>query len=243
MVRFPGMRGVAVGVCLCVALGVAPAARAGTIVHFETSLGNFDVELYDTAAPITVANFLNYVVAGAYENSFVHRSAPGFVIQGGGFTYDVPQREPVNFPAIPTNPPIVNEFDPSRSNIRGTIAMAKTSDPNSATSQFFFNLADNSTWLDDPNNSGGFAVFGHVLGDGMDVVDAIAEVATFDFTYGTNKTFAELPCRNYTYDDWNTYVPVSDNHVVFMNVTLPEPGALALLATGGVALLRRRRRD
>ena len=116
-----------------------PSAKADSVVHFRTSLGSFDVQLYDTATPVTVANFLNYVNNGLYQNAIVHRSVNNFVIQGGGFSYDQPQVEPSNFPGIPIFSPIINEADPARSNLRGTIAMARTSDPNSATSQFFIN--------------------------------------------------------------------------------------------------------
>jgi cyclophilin family peptidyl-prolyl cis-trans isomerase len=135
-----------------------------------TSVGAIDILLYDAAAPRTVANFLTYVNSGAYLNSFVHRSVPGFVIQGGGFVWDDATNNVVK---VPANPPLVNEFSASRSNRRGTIAMAKLgSDPNSATSQWFINLADNGSNLD--NQNGGFTVFGEVSASSMAVVDAIA---------------------------------------------------------------------
>lgn len=153
----------------------------------QTALGDIGIELFDSAAPLTVANFMNYVNSGAYANSFIHRSVPGFIIQGGGYTWN--GSIPV---AIAQNPPVVNEFDPSRSNVRGTIAMAKLSgDPNSATSQWFFNLADNSANLDYQN--GGFTVFGQVIGNGMDVVDAIAALPV----YNVGGAFTNLPLRNY----------------------------------------------
>ena len=141
-----------------------------TNVIMETPLGDIEIELFDEVTPGTVENFLNYVNDGYYEDSFVHRSVPGFVIQGGGFTFDAGQAFP-----IPTDPPIENEF--RLSNIRGTIAMAKLSgDPDSATSQWFINLADNSASLDGDDGQGGgfFTVFGQVIGDGMEVADAIA---------------------------------------------------------------------
>lgn len=147
-----------------------PSVCSAIVVRMETTLGIIDVQLYDTAAPLTVANFLTYVKSGAYTNSFIHRSVPGFIIQGGGFFWDGVTNQPN---AVITNPPVMNEFDKSRSNIRGTIAMAKLgNDPNSATSQWFFNLADNSSNLD--NQNGGFTVFGKVVNTGMSVVDAIA---------------------------------------------------------------------
>jgi peptidyl-prolyl cis-trans isomerase A (cyclophilin A) len=107
-----------------------------------------------------------------YNNTVIHRSVPGFVIQGGGFTPDGN--------GIQTFPPIVNEFSPSRPNVAGTIAMAKTSDPNSATSQWFINLADNSSSLDDTANSGGFTVFGSVINNTMSTVNAIAALPVAD---------------------------------------------------------------
>lgn len=244
MARLCGVKGVAVGLAVCVMLvWGAAGARADTVVRFNTWLGSFDVQLYDTAAPITVQNFLSYVNGGLYNGSFIHRSVPGFVIQGGGFTYDAPHVEATDFPAIPTFSPIVNEFDPSRSNLYGTIAMAKTSDPNSATSQFFFNLADNSGSLDDPNNSGGFTVFGEVMGSGMTVVNAIAALDIFNFTNSTSSVFSELPLQNYTQADYDGYIPLGYDNVVLMGVAvLPEPSTLVLLAAGGLVAIRRRRK-
>ena len=143
-----------------------PLARAGTVVQFRTTLGNFDVELFDKDKPVTVGNFLRYITNGYYGDMFMHRAVTNFVIQGGGFT--VAGRGTTNWAvyAIPTYAPITNEFlvGKSYSNIYGTIAMAKTSDPNSATSQFFINLANNAASLDNPANSGGFTVFGKVIG-------------------------------------------------------------------------------
>jgi cyclophilin family peptidyl-prolyl cis-trans isomerase len=133
-----------------------------------------------------VANFLNYVNDGDYAGSFIHRSVPGFVVQGGGFTF-------INGEAgsVPSDPPIANEF--GRSNVRGTVAMAKLgNDPDSATSQWFINLADNSAVLDDSN--GGFTVFGVVEGNGMRVIDAITAQSRIENFGGA---FAELPTLNY----------------------------------------------
>ena len=149
-----------------------PALSQATTVRMQTSLGAIDVILYDNAAPRTVANFLSYVNSGKYNNSFVHRSVPGFIIQGGGFVWNDATG---NNSSIATNAPIANEFSTTRSNRRGTIAMAKLSgDPNSATSQWFFNLADNGPALDGQN--GGFTVFGEVSAGSMAVVDAIARL-------------------------------------------------------------------
>jgi cyclophilin family peptidyl-prolyl cis-trans isomerase len=146
---------------------VLPVESFATVARMHTVKGIVDVQLYDAATPLTVANFLRYVRAGAYNSSFFHRSVPGFVIQGGGYTFDTALH------SVTTYPPVLNEFSPTRSNLRGTIAMAKLGgNANSATSQWFFNLANNSANLD--NQNGGFTVFGKVLGAGMTVVDAIA---------------------------------------------------------------------
>src|SRR4051812_15974596 len=125
----------------------------GQTVRFQTDLGNIDVVLFPEVAPQTVANFLNYVNRHDYDGSFMHRSVPNFVIQGGGFKFVNNHQQ-----AIPTDPPVVNEFHVS--NTRGTLAMAKLgSSPDSATSQWFFNESDaNASNLD--NQNGGFTVFG-----------------------------------------------------------------------------------
>ena len=139
--------------------------QAGTLVQFRTTVGDFDVELYDVDKPLTSRNFLRYVTNGLYANSIMHRVVTNFIIQGGALA--ATNRGTTNFTlnAIPTFPPITNEFKVGKfySNLYGTIAMAKTSDPDSATSQYFFNLANNSASLDNTNNSGGFTVFGHVV--------------------------------------------------------------------------------
>lgn len=170
--------------------GLWPISASATTVRMQTSLGTIDIQLMDAAAPATVANFLNYVTTGAYNNSFIHRSVRGFVIQGGGYRWDNVTN---GVASVTPNAPVVNEFSASRSNLRGTIAMAKLSgDPNSATNQWFFNLADNSTILDGQN--GGFTVFGQVTGNGMQVVDAIAALPIVNAN-GTNTTgpFGTLP--------------------------------------------------
>ena len=144
---------------------------ANEIVRMQTDLGSFNIELFDTVAPETVANFLNYVNDGDYDGTFIHRSDPGFVLQMGGYIFDPDQGDFFGDGTshIPTDPPVANEF--GMSNVRGTIAMAKSEgDPNSATSEFFINLADNSENLD--NQNGGFTVFAQVI-NGMDVIDSI----------------------------------------------------------------------
>ena len=142
----------------------AASVGAGTLVQFRTTVGNFDVELYDVDKPLTTKNFLRYVQDGLYTNMIFHRAVANFVIQGGGFTADRGTTNTFVY-SIPTYAPVTNEFKvgPFHSNVYGTIAMAKTSDPNSATSQFFFNLANNAASLDSTNNSGGFTVFGRII--------------------------------------------------------------------------------
>ncbi len=170
--------------------GLTSNLALATTVRMQTSLGDIDIQLMDAAAPATVANFLSYVTSGAYVNSFIHRSVPGFIIQGGGYRWN----SAINgVSSVVANAPVVNEFSASRSNLRGTIAMAKLGgDPNSATNQWFFNLADNSANLD--NQNGGFTVFGQVIGNGMQVVDAIAALSVVNAN-GTNTSgaFGSLP--------------------------------------------------
>ncbi|NQV70381.1 MAG: peptidylprolyl isomerase [Pseudohongiella sp.] len=154
------------------------AVYASTFVQVNTSLGNFLVELLDSATPGTVNNFLNYVNSGRYNGTVIHRSVPDFVVQGGWLTFNEAAQ---NLDPIPLDPNIVNE--PGISNTRGTIAMAKVDgDPDSANSQWFINLVDN-TGLDSVN--GGFTVFGRVLGSGMDIVDVINNLPTQQFVSGS----------------------------------------------------------
>ena len=231
-------------VTLVVLVSPLAARAANTVVRFDTSLGSFDVELYDDDAPITVANFLAYVNGGLYDDSFIHRSVPGFVIQGGGFLYDQPQVDATDFPSISTFGEIVNEADPLISNLRGTIAMARRTGADTASSQFFFNLGDNSASLDKTVNSAGYAVFGEVIGSGMDVVDAIAAVDIYNFTNYTtgDPTFQSLPVRNYSTQEWLDYIAVDDDNMVLLNVSLnPEPATLIFLTAGLPLLLKRKR--
>ena len=145
-------------------------AQAQTVVRVNTSLGEFSIELFDEITPVTVGNFLNYVTSGRYNGTVVHRSVAGFIVQGGWLTFDEASS---TFSPIATDPTIVNEFKVS--NTRGTIAMAKLGgDPDSASNQWFINLADNSSNLDSQN--GGFTAFGRVLDNGMEIVDAIASL-------------------------------------------------------------------
>jgi len=188
------------------------AAAANTTVRMVTTLGTIDIELYDDQTPITVTNFLRYAGSGRYTNNgFIHRhatiqSSGVSVIQGGGYEWYYFFQGASLVRHIQTSPPIKNEFSPLRSNVRGRIAMAKTADPDSATSEWFINLDNNSAALDDPNNSGGFTVFGQVLGTGMTVVDAIANLTVqptylWESPYTPQPTlpFSELPVIN-TFD-------------------------------------------
>ena len=138
------------------------------MVRFETSLGAFTIDLFEKDAPITVRNFLDYVDSGHFDGTVFHRVIPGFVVQGGGMTDDMKQK--------PTKDQIRNEADNGLKNRRGTLSMARTNDPNSATSQFFINLVDNA-FLDPGRGGAGYAVLGCVT-EGMPVVDAMAKVKT-----------------------------------------------------------------
>jgi cyclophilin family peptidyl-prolyl cis-trans isomerase len=138
------------------------------MIRFETTLGNFTIELFEKEAPVTVANFLKYIDDGFFDGTVFHRIVPGFVIQGGGFTEDMTQKK--------TQAPIRNEADNGLRNERGSLSMARTNDIHSATSQFFVNLKDND-FLDHQRGNFGYAVFARVT-EGMDVIDKIAAVKT-----------------------------------------------------------------
>ena len=137
-------------------------------VAIETNLGNFVIELYTSRAPLTVANFINYVNSGFYEGTVFHRIVGGFVAQAGG--YDA------NYQLKPTGPAIVNESGNGLSNRRGFVAMARTGEPHSADSQFYINLTDNLA-LDPRPTRWGYTVFGQVV-EGMDIIDELGYVAT-----------------------------------------------------------------
>jgi phospholipase/lecithinase/hemolysin/cyclophilin family peptidyl-prolyl cis-trans isomerase/Ca2+-binding RTX toxin-like protein len=186
----------------------------GKVAHFNlanTSTGTIgngiiNVVLFDQAeigSPLTVQNFQSYVDADSYTNSFIHRSIPGFIVQGGGYTYDNS-----TLLDVLANAPVQNEFSTERSNLRGTIAMAKLGDdPNSATNQWFFNLADNSANLD--NQNGGFTVFGQAISDNdLATIDAIAAVPI----YNAGGAFTNLPLTQNTNSD--------DNFIRFSSITV-----------------------
>jgi peptidyl-prolyl cis-trans isomerase A (cyclophilin A) len=152
-------------------------------VALNTSLGRITLELDPAKAPITVQNFLNYVRQGYYQNTLFHRVIPGFVVQGGGYTAGL-VKKPGQAPAIEL------ESNTGLKNLRGTLAMARTNDPNSATSEFFINLVDNTT-LDYRNSSNpGYAVFGRVT-DGLAIADTMASQST-----GTVDGFADVPTQD-----------------------------------------------
>ncbi len=148
---------------------------------FSTSLGDITIELFADKAPVTVKNFLTYVDSGFYNGTTFHRVIPGFVIQGGGFTSGMVKKD--------TYPPIKNEADNGLKNLRGTLSMARTSDINSATSQFFINLKDNAMLDNNPNNFG-YAVFGKIVA-GIEVVDKIAQVPT-----GNRQIYQNVPIED-----------------------------------------------
>ncbi len=154
----------AASVLFASSLMAAPAPH----VVLDTSFGQVEIELNQDKAPISTQNFLKYVDSNFYSNTIFHRVIPGFMVQGGGFNAQMVQK--------PTNDPIKNEADNGLHNVRGTIAMARTSDVNSATSQFFINVVDNAM-LDHGARDYGYAVFGKVV-KGMDVVDQIVNVQT-----------------------------------------------------------------
>jgi len=146
----------------------ADASNKRPHVLLTTSMGDIELELKADKAPISVANFLAYVDSGYYENTIFHRVIPGFMIQGGGFTADMDQKD--------TQPPIKNEADNGLLNQRGSVAMARTGVVDSATSQFFINSKDND-FLNNGARDFGYAVFATVV-NGMDVVDRISDVST-----------------------------------------------------------------
>jgi peptidyl-prolyl cis-trans isomerase B (cyclophilin B) len=149
----------------------APKAAGPSRVALDTTMGKIVIELYPDKAPKTVDNFLKYVKAGHYDGTIFHRVISGFMVQGGGFTPDMKQKA--------TRPPIPNEADNGLTNDRGTVAMARTSDPNSASAQFFINVVDNGflNFKSKTAQGWGYTVFGKVV-EGMDVADKIAAVKT-----------------------------------------------------------------
>ncbi len=182
------------------------------IVRVSSNIGEFDIRLFPEKTPKTAANFLGYVRRGDYNNSIIHRSVPGFIIQGGGFRLN---KNSVD--ELPSGPFLVNE--PGLSNVRGTVSMAKLGgDPNSATNQWFVNLSNaNAANLD--NQNGGFTVFGEVLGNGMDVADAIAALPVYNVRQLLGGAFGEVPL-------WQSQL-TAENLVLFQSVRALAGGARA----------------
>jgi len=232
-----GMKSASLALAIGLALASQPASASvctpGPHVDallFETSLGDFEIELCSVDAPITAGNLLGYVFSGAYTSTgFVHRSVPDFVIQGGGFFVG----EGPSIQAVAARPPIPLELA-GLSNLRGTVAMARTPELDSATSQWFVNLVDNLS-LD--TAGGGYAVFAEVV-SGMQTVDLIAAQGVWN----AGPPFEQLPLIDYpgSGNALDSLVYVTDVRYV------PEPSAASQLALGVVAIvglagLRRRR--
>lgn len=206
----------------------------GSVVRMETSSGNVDLHLFDAAKPLTVTNFLKYVNQGRYVGTFIHRDAdlddnPSSgveVIQGGGYVYP-------GFTHIPTDEPVADELNANgvRSNTRGTISMAK-SGPNTATSEFFINTADN-TALDSPSLSGGFTVFGEIINNTMSSVDAIDALPKFNF----DQPFNTLPLRNYTQAQFEAGTPITDEHLVMVTSASVVPETTYTATSSNPALV------
>ena len=200
-------------VLITISLAFAASFQAtATVVEIRTNLGNISVNLFDEDTPETVGNFLEYVNSGAYANNVVHRMIPNFVVQGGGFQYN----NELPFDNVATGVAVTNE--PELSNLRGTIAMAKLEgNPNSATSQWYINLADNSQNLDVTN--GGFTVFGQVIGDGMDVVDQIAALTRYNMGGALNS----IPLIDFANDGTD---PSGENFVLITDIVVTDPATV-----------------
>lgn len=200
-------------------------------VTFDTNFGDIVIELFAEEAPISVENFLGYVTRGDYDDTVFHRSVTDFVVQGGGFQADTSP--------ITVQPAIENEF--GRSNLRGTIAFARVGGQvDSATSQFFFNLSDDNSFLDTVDE--GFTVFGEVV-QGLDVVDAINDLQIVNASLAINGAFGELPVR----DTFSDNILDAEDFVILNTATVtttavPEPSTLALLSGCSTIALTRRRR-
>lgn len=163
---------------LAVLMAAGSLQAANPILIMETSMGIIKIELFEEQAPVTVKNFLSYVDDKHYDNTIFHRVKDGFMIQGGGFSPGMREKE--------TKKAIKNEAGNGLSNLRGTLAMARLNDPDTATAQFFINVVDNK-FLDRNTESAGYAVFGRVT-EGMDIVDKIRKVKT-----GTQKGHSDVP--------------------------------------------------
>lgn len=186
-----------------------------TLVRFQTNLTNpydegrylsFDIALYNNDTPHTVSNFLSYVDADKYNDVFIHRLVDNFIVQSGGYRYDEGQVY-----SVYSGPAVVNEYQ--YSNVTGTIAMAKIGgDPDSATNQFFFNLSDNSSNLD--NQNGGFTVFGEILAEGMSVMRIIENLNSYDLDGPDSSLFDNVPIIDHTLQT------LEDNLVSFTDISV-----------------------
>ncbi len=219
--------------CLALSLLVSTVSGfTGTLAQFRTAFGDIEVELYDQDKPATVQNFIRYVQSGAYQDGFVHRLVPGFVAQGGGFA--ITERGTTNWQAISIAPfpPITNEFSVGRrfSNVYGTIAMAKVGgDTNSATSQWFFNLVNN-TFLDAADTNNLFVVFGHVIG-GTNVLNKLNNFQVYNGTQSTNLVLHQYYAP--PFDDLPLLRPfLSDTNFVFLDISLLQV-TVSTNSTGG----------
>ncbi|WP_232367578.1 peptidylprolyl isomerase [Alteromonas pelagimontana] len=195
-----------------ISASLASFHASATVVEIRTNMGSISVNLFDQDTPETVENFLEYVNSGGYANNVVHRLEPGFVVQAGGFTYN----NELPLDTIATGTPVTNE--PEFSNVRGTIAMAKQAEnPDSATSQWFINLGDNSQNLDAQN--GGFTVFGQVIGEGMSIIDEISELPRFNLGGAANS----IPLIDFSADDAkNGKEPTEENFVLITDIVVTD---------------------
>jgi peptidyl-prolyl cis-trans isomerase B (cyclophilin B) len=218
------MKNVRMSICLIAAIvamtvahGLGSIYSENPVVEMNTNFGQIVIELYHDNAPVTVDNFIAYTNAHFYDNLIFHRVINNFVIQGGGYCI-----ENNYMYKPPTGPPIINESYNNLSNLRGTIAMARTSNPDSATSEFYINLVNN-TFLDRNNAADGFGycVFGNVI-SGMNVVDTIGLTPVVNIGYG----FENFP--------YPTLVIINDVKLI------PEPATLLLLGLGAVILRRKK---
>ncbi len=224
--------------CLLALVAAGPAAADPFQVRFDVQyLGSFTVELHDDT-PLHRDNFLQYVNDGAFTDSIIHRSDSSVdIIQGGGFYF---VGSTINYVPTPYAP-VPLEADLGWSNLLGTLGAARTADPNSATSGWFLNMADNSDIFDPAAGRDGYTVFGHVV-DGWNVAQAIYALDVEDMTdpgAPVYLPFTDLPLHD-KYDGVSLYV---DDFVIITGAeATPEPATLALLAAGALALLRRRRK-
>src|SRR5689334_3863229 len=202
---------------------IACSVSGGTLAQFRTVFGDIEVELYDQDKPITVSNFMHYVQSGAYQNEFAHRIVPGFVIQGGGFS--ITNRGTTNWSiaSVPNFGNITNEFGVGRkfSNTNGTIAMAKLGgDTNSASSQWFINLANNS-FLDANDTNNLFVVFGHVI-KGTNILTIFNNFKPWNgVTTPPQSTNLDLQYYTAPFNDLPLLHPsVVDTNLVFVDISL-----------------------